>query len=149
MIMCMGRDYVSKLLPPAGLLFILRWYMSMENLIERYRLRKTAISSARPLWKSYQQSCSMKQEERVKRIWIWPCEEFFHACKRFFVPDMWPLALLPLRRKVYCGFLSPWKTHRLGRVWTREPWMASRLTITPPRRLTWYDGLTFFFLVER
>jgi hypothetical protein len=30
--------------------------------------------------------------------------------------DMGPPALLPIRRKVSCGFLSPLKIHRLGRV---------------------------------
>jgi hypothetical protein len=37
--------------------------------------------------------------------------------------DMGLPALLPIRRKVYCGFLSPLKIHRLSRVWTRDPWV--------------------------
>jgi hypothetical protein len=38
-----------------------------------------------------------------------------------------PLALLPIQRKVCCGFLSPIKIHRLDRVWThdsRAQWQA-------------------------
>jgi hypothetical protein len=52
-----------------------------------------------------------KQEERGREWWIWPCEvflfiltsDFLHAVKSY---DMEPTALLLLRRKVCCGFLS-------------------------------------------
>jgi hypothetical protein len=49
---------------------------------------------------------------------------------------MGPSGLLPIRRKVYCGFLSPVEIHRLSRVRTRNLWgpVASTLTTTPPRR---------------
>jgi hypothetical protein len=36
---------------------------------------------------------------------------------------MGPAALLPIRRKVCYGFLLPLKIHRLGRVWSRDPWV--------------------------
>jgi hypothetical protein len=37
--------------------------------------------------------------------------DLLHAVKSY---DMGPTALLPVRRKVCCGFLSPLKIHRLG-----------------------------------
>jgi hypothetical protein len=37
--------------------------------------------------------------------------------------DMGPPALLSIRRKVCCGFLSPLKIHRLGRALTRNLWV--------------------------
>jgi hypothetical protein len=43
-----------------------------------------------------------------------------HAIKSY---DMGPPALLHIRRKVCCGFLSLLKIHRLSRVWTRDPWV--------------------------
>jgi hypothetical protein len=36
---------------------------------------------------------------------------------------MGPPALLPIQRKVCCGFLSPLQIHRLGGVWTRNLWV--------------------------
>jgi hypothetical protein len=50
---------------------------------------------------------------------------------------MGPPALLPIRRKLCCGFLAPLKIHRLCRVWTRYPWdpIATTVTTIPPRRL--------------
>jgi hypothetical protein len=66
MIMLMGLDYVSELLPPTGLLIITkvlyehgqpRW-----NDVDR---EKTTDSSTRALSQSYQQSSGSKQEERA------------------------------------------------------------------------------------
>jgi hypothetical protein len=49
---------------------------------------------------------------------------------------MAPPALLSIRGKVYCGFLSPLKIHRRGRVRTCDLWVQwQTLTTTPPRRL--------------
>jgi hypothetical protein len=42
------------------------------------------------------------------------------TCKSY---DMEPMALLPLRRKVCWGFLSPLKSIALDLVWTCEPWV--------------------------
>jgi hypothetical protein len=66
---------------------------------------------------------------------------------------MGPLALLPIRTDVCCGFLSPLKVYCLGRVWTPRSLgpVASTLTTTPPRRLglilenhrKLYSGLSF------
>jgi hypothetical protein len=41
---------------------------------------------------------------------------------------MGPAALLPIRRKVFCGFLSPLKVHRLARVPTRDLWSSGKHT---------------------
>jgi hypothetical protein len=38
---------------------------------------------------------------------------------------MGPMALLPLRRKACCGFLSPMKIHRPRPGLTREPWVIA------------------------
>jgi hypothetical protein len=43
-----------------------------------------------------------------------------HAIKSY---DMRPPALFLIRSKMCCGFLSPLKIHRLGQVWTRDPWV--------------------------
>jgi hypothetical protein len=69
----------------------------------------------------------------LAEYFVHTCKWFLHAVKFY---DMGPPALLPFLRKVCCGFLSPLKSHRLGQVWTREPWglMSSTLTITSPRR---------------
>jgi hypothetical protein len=46
--------------------------------------------------------------------------DLLYAIKSY---DMGPLALLPTQRKMWCRFLPPLKIHRLGQVWTRDPWM--------------------------
>jgi len=84
----------------------------------------------------YTQSSGSKQEERAKGVMNLALRSIFvHTCKWFLTCrksyDMGPLALLPLRRKACCGFLSlrPGLNPR-----TLGP-MASTLTITSPRRL--------------
>jgi hypothetical protein len=128
MIMSMGWDYVSELRLPTGLLFIPqvifghrepRWMMSTgEN-------SQSVYQSA--LWQSYQLSYLAANREDMEE---WndghlSAKYFFHTrgvllhtVKSY---DMRPTPLLPLRRKVCCGFLSPLKILHLGRVWTREP----------------------------
>jgi hypothetical protein len=136
----MGRDYVSELRPPTGLLFIPRvisehgepwWWWC--------RLGITPDSSTRALWQSYQQRHlrqvgGMDEGVRILPISIWnTSRDLEHAVKSY---DMGPPGLVPVRRKMCCGFLSPLKIHRLGRVWTRNPWVQwQALTATPPRRL--------------
>jgi hypothetical protein len=60
-----------------------------------------------------------------------PFKHFVHTCAWFLYAsksyDMGPPALIPIRRKVCCGLLSPLEIHRLGRDWTRDPlvqWQA-------------------------
>jgi hypothetical protein len=65
------------------------------------------------------ESCDSKQEEWLKGMRVCPCKvflfilasDFLHAVKSY---DMGPPALLPLWRKVCCGFLLPLKVHCLG-----------------------------------
>jgi hypothetical protein len=74
------------------------------------------------------ESSGSKQKEWAKGTRIWHFEvslfivanDFLHAVKSY---DMGTTALLPLQRKVSCGFLSPLKIHRLSRVLTQEPWV--------------------------
>jgi hypothetical protein len=49
------------------------------------------------------------------------------TCRKIF--DVGPPALLPIWMKVCCGFLSPLKIHRLGRVWTRHFWVRLSILI--------------------
>jgi hypothetical protein len=110
--------------PPTGLLFIPQMYVSMECHVD---------DDAGCSWLVHQSSLavlpaetsgpSRKNDEgvRILPISIWnTTRDLEHAVKSY---DMGPPALLPVRRKVCCGCLSPLKIHRLGRVWTREPWV--------------------------
>jgi hypothetical protein len=58
------------------------------------------------------------------------------TCRKILRHGTFPL-YFPSERKVCCGFLSPLKIHRLGRVFNPQRLgpMASTLTTTPPRRL--------------
>jgi hypothetical protein len=90
------------------------------------RLGITPDSSTRAPWKFYQQRHlgqvgGINEGVRILRISNWNTSRVLqHAVKSY---DMGPPALLPIRRKLYCGFLSPLKINRLGRVWIREPWV--------------------------
>jgi hypothetical protein len=46
--------------------------------------------------------------------------DLLHVVKPYV---MGPPALLPIRRKVCCGFLSPLEIHRIGRARTRNLWV--------------------------
>jgi hypothetical protein len=85
---------------------------TQRNMVEWCRQRKTPFPSPTALWQSYQQSYLVASRWNGRREWwIWPCEvflfilasDFLHAVKSY---DMGPTALLLLRRKVCCGFLS-------------------------------------------
>jgi hypothetical protein len=63
------------------------------------------------------ESSAGNQEEWAKGIRMLPCKEFCSYLQVIFLRavkpyDMGPPALLPLQRKVCCGFLSPFKIHR-------------------------------------
>jgi hypothetical protein len=51
---------------------------------------------------------------------LWTSRVLLHAIKSY---DVGPPALLSVRRKVCCGFLSPLKFHHLGRARTRNLWI--------------------------
>jgi hypothetical protein len=128
----MGWDYVSELWPPTSLLFIPRvtcqhggpwWWWC--------RLGITSDSSTRALWQPYRQrhlrqAGGTDEGVRILPISIWnTSRDLQHAVKSY---GMGPSTSLAIRRKVCCGFLSPFKIHRLGRVWTRDPWAFGKHT---------------------
>jgi hypothetical protein len=65
---------------------------------------------------------------------LWDFKSSF-TCRKILRNGTFPL-YFPFEKKVCCGFLSPLKIHRLGRVLNTQPLgpLASTLTITPPRR---------------
>jgi hypothetical protein len=87
-IMSMLWDYVSELRPPSGLLFIPRWYMSMES-------HGGMILTGENSWLVHQsslailpaESSSSKQEIWEKGMRIWPFEVFlFILASDFYTP---------------------------------------------------------------
>jgi hypothetical protein len=128
--------------PPTGLWFIHRWYMSMVN-------HGGMISTQYNSWFVHQSSLAVLPAEPFSskvggtdkgnyefRLTKYLCLYFKGM---FNMPwnlnEMGLTAVFPLRRKVYCGFLSPLKIHRprpsfKPRTSLR---MASTLIITPPR----------------
>jgi hypothetical protein len=86
----------------------------------------TADLSTRARWQSCQQRYlermgGMDEEMRILHIqYPWYVSGFLHAVK---FHDIGLPALLPVRRKVCCGLLSPLKIHRLGRILTRDLWV--------------------------
>jgi hypothetical protein len=121
-------ETASERQPPTVLLFIPRvicervgpwwWWWCWLGI--------TPDSSTRARWQSYQQRHlervgGMYDGVRILTVSIWDTStDLLHAVKSY---DMGPPALLPIRRKVCWGFLSALKIHRLGRVWTRDPWV--------------------------
>jgi hypothetical protein len=55
---------------------------------------------------------------------------------------MGPADLLPIRRKVCCGFVSPLKIHCLGRVWTRSGGKHTKLYTTEATEVHRYDNIS-------
>jgi hypothetical protein len=80
---------------------------------------------------------------------LWNFKSSFTCCK-ILRHGTYPL-YFPSERKVCCGFLSPLKIHRLGRVLYPQPLIpvASTLTITPPRRLYLFIRVRSHFLEQR
>jgi hypothetical protein len=100
----------------------------------------TPDSYTSALW-LHQRHLAVTQGGGEKCPWTLLTQYLHHATRGFFTCGKiltWDLhALLPIRRKVCCGFLSPLKGNRLGRVWTRVLWVQwQSLTTTPPRRLS-------------
>jgi hypothetical protein len=122
--MSMGWDYISELRPLTGLLFIPQMTKkTCRIMVEWYQQWKTSDSSTRAVWQSYKQSSSSKVggtdggNESVLRKSL---------CSYF---ELKAMALLSLRRKTCCGFVSP-SAGLSPR--TLSP-IASTITITPPR----------------
>jgi hypothetical protein len=101
------------------------WYINVEN-------HGGVMSTGKNSWFVYQSSLAILpaessgsgREERARgimnlaliSIFVHTCKCFLHAVKS---QDRVPPALLPLRRKACCGFVSPLKIDRLCWVWTR------------------------------
>jgi hypothetical protein len=127
----MEWNYVSELRPPTGLLFIPRWFMSME---EWYRQGKLLIRPPELSGNSTSSHLVAKQKELAKEIinlavrsnGSLTCSKILRHMADGFTS---------LRREACCGFLSPLKVHRSRPVLnsrTLDP-SASTLIITPPR----------------
>jgi hypothetical protein len=91
------------------------------------------------LWLQQKHLVAKRGEIWRKCTWILPISisvytsrVLQHAVKSY---DMGPSDLLPIRRKSYCGFVSPLNIHRSRPSfypWTLGP-MSSTITIAPPR----------------
>jgi hypothetical protein len=99
MIMSMGWDYVSELRPPVGLLFISRGGILYNH--------------GKPWWNAVDRGNLVATRRNGQRKWrilalqsflLILASDFWNAVKSY---DMGPTALLPIRRKACCGFLSP------------------------------------------
>jgi hypothetical protein len=125
----MGWDYVSELPPPACLLFIPNvacehgepWWNDTDR--AKLMIRPPEISG-NPTSSHLTARVRAKETMNLalRSIFVRTFQvTFLHAVKSY---DMGFLTLLPLQRKVFCRFLSPWNIRRFGRVWTREPWSS-------------------------
>jgi hypothetical protein len=86
--------------------------------------------STRALWQSYQQR-HLEQgggmDERVRFCFISKMKYLKGSFTSREILRQGTSGLLPIRRKVCCGFLSPLKIHGHGPDWTRDPcvqWQA-------------------------
>jgi hypothetical protein len=109
-----------------------------DRLSERDRLGLTPNLTTRDLWRSRRRE---RGNDNFVYSSLWDFKSSF-TCRKILRHGTFPL-YFPYERKVCCGFLSPLKGHRLGRVLNRQPLgpVASTLTTTPPKRLT-SDGRT-------
>jgi hypothetical protein len=84
----------------------------------RNRLGLTPDLTTRDLWGSRRWA-----RERGNFVYssLWDFKNSF-TCRKILRHGTFPL-YLPSERKVCCGFLSPLKIHRLGRVWIRKLWV--------------------------
>jgi hypothetical protein len=125
----MGWDYAFELRSPTILLLILQ--VMYERGVPRWNDMGRGNS-----WFVHQSSLAVlpaailqQTENGWSEWWMWPCEVYlfilansFLTCRKIlrhgasgFTP--------PPRWKACTGFLSPLQTHRLGLVWTHEPWV--------------------------
>jgi hypothetical protein len=98
---------------------MVKWYWQGKTL----DLSTTALPgnpTAEP-YSSKSGGTSQKEMNLAFEVHLFTLRSYFLHAAKFY--NMKPIALLPLRRKVCCGFLSPLKIHHLGRVWTGEPWI--------------------------
>jgi hypothetical protein len=81
---------------------------------------KTTDSTTSDIWQQVGGTGERDENLALHNISVHTCKWYFTCCK-----ILWHGAsgFIPLQRKACCGFLSPLKIHRLGRVWTRKPWV--------------------------
>jgi hypothetical protein len=99
---------------------------------KRDRLRLTPDLTTRDLWRSRRWS---QGNDNFVYSSLWDSKSSF-TCRKILRYGTFSL-YFPSERKVCCGFLSPLKIHRLGRVLNPQPLgpVSSTLTTTPLRRL--------------
>jgi hypothetical protein len=114
--------------------------MSMDRHDGMISTRKTHDLSTRAFGSSTNSHLVAKQEEHGKgnaafcrRSFSFHTPQGYFTCRKFY--DMGPTALLTLRRKACCGFLSPLKIHlpRQGLSPRTLGPMANMLTVIPSR----------------
>jgi hypothetical protein len=129
MIMSMGWNYVSELRPPTGLLFILQMIYEHGEPWWNDDADRGKIQTRPPELSGNPTNRHLVASRRSRRNeWVFGVAKYFcsylqviFTCRKILRQG--PLVLLPLRTKVCYGLLSPLKIHRLGRVWTYEPWV--------------------------
>jgi hypothetical protein len=111
------------------------WRGEYDRVSKRDRLKLTPYLTTRDLWRSRRWA-----RERGNFVYssLWDFKSSF-TCRKILRHGTFPL-YFPSERKVCCGFLSPLKIHRLGRVLNPQTLgpMASTLTTTPPMRHSCY-----------
>jgi hypothetical protein len=95
---------------------------------KRDRLGLTPDLTTRDLWRSRRWARERGNEKFC--LFVPVGLQAFFTCRKILRHGTFPL-YFPSERKVCCGFLSPLKIHRLGRVLSPQ---ASTLTTIPPRR---------------
>jgi hypothetical protein len=147
----MGWDWRLRTAPSTGLLFISGWF-AMWNMVWWYWQMLTPNLSNRALWEppvladgpvSRDISGASGRMGEVNENLVYPSPwDFKRSFTCLKINGMGPPALLPIRRNVCCGYLSPLEIHRLDRVRTRNlwvQWQAHYLTKT----IRYVDLLTF------
>jgi hypothetical protein len=88
-----------------------------DRVSKRDRLGLTPDLTTSDLWRRRRWT----REGKWEILSIHPCgtSRVLFTCRKILRHGIFPL-YFPTETKVCCGFLSPLKIHRLGRVWTRD-----------------------------
>jgi hypothetical protein len=127
LIMSMGWDYISEPQPPTpptvhppGDMWAWRAMMMIMLAEENWFIHQSSLVKL-PTESSGSKYEEWRKEWEFYLFSIWnTLSDLLHAIKSY---DMGLLALLPIWRKVCCGFISPLKIHCLSRIWTCDPWI--------------------------
>jgi hypothetical protein len=117
-----GWDWRLRTVAITGLLFIPQVNVSGQPWWW-CRLGITPDLSTRARWQSYQQRRPKRvggMDEGMRIQYLWYVNGSF-TCHKI----LWhgTSGFTSICRKVCCGLLSPLKIHRLGQVWTSDPWV--------------------------